>query len=240
VKRRALIPVVAIAAAALFVRLGVWQLDRLAERRAANALVQARRAMAVIQLSSLGVEEREIAIEPHRKAMVSGRFDFSREIVLVGRSDRGVPGVHVVTPLVFGGDRAVLVERGWVPSPDARSVPLARLRESDSTRVEGVLLPPPARPSGTRAREFPLELQTAAPDSLQAHYPYRLFPLVLRRAVRPSSMPAAMRMIPLAPLDEGPHLSYAIQWFAFAVIALVGGGVLYWREGGRGKGEGRA
>ena len=29
-------------------------------------------------------------------------------------------------------------------------------------------------------------------------------------------------VLPLPTLDEGPHLSYAIQWFIFSTIAVVG------------------
>ncbi len=232
--KRYLIFVIALAAAALFVRLGVWQLQRLGERRALNAEISARLAAPPIDLSALrGAADLPDSFR-FRAAVARGTFDFTREIVLTGRGYRGTPGVYLVTPLRLADDEAVLVERGWVFSPDGRTVEdPGALREPDTTEVRGVLLAPGTvrgtQPSDTTWPRYlrVIELQRLAP-----HYPYRLLPLVLRRTVGGSYLPDGMHPAPRPEINSGPHLSYAIQWFAFAVIAVVGSVLLYHRSRG--------
>src|SRR5688572_18165973 len=91
---------VSVPVAAVCAGLGVWQLSRLGERRAHN--VEMGAAMA--------------------ERTVTGRFDYGRQVVVVARVIRGSPAVIIVTPLILADSTAVLVERGWLPSPDARTV----------------------------------------------------------------------------------------------------------------------
>ena len=122
-------------------------------------------------------------------------YVYADELIGPGRSFDGTPGVALVTPLRLADGATVYVDRGWVPSPDARHVDLARYRESDSATVEGVGVVPPR---GYPALPFILQQTgTAAAQGLPRRWP------------QPS-------------LDDGPHLSYAIQWFSFAVIVVVG------------------
>ena len=147
-------------------------------------------------------------------------------MVLRGRQYRGVPGVEIVSPLLLeDGRAAVLVSRGFVPSPDAFSADPGTLREAGEVRVEGIALPIdsgggfPLRHSQntTWARLDLKALRSALPYPIQPVY-IRLSPDTTRsRFPRPLDPP---------PLDDGPHLSYAIQWFAFSILALVFGGVM--------------
>mgnify|MGYP006200356423 CR=1 FL=1 len=49
--------------------------------------------------------------------------------------------------------------------------------------------------------------------------PYPVFPVVVRQSPDPS-LPSLPRRLEPPALDDGPHLSYAIQWFLFAGMAL--------------------
>ncbi len=214
---RAIGPILGVLLAILFARLGVWQLDRLHQRRAHNALLAQRMAEPPLDLTSeamtAGVRLDSLQ---YRRVRAGGAFDFSRELIDGEKSYRGAPGVHLLTPLRRADGSAILVDRGWAFAADARSVDQAALAEAESTVVEGVLVVP----AGRRA---------IRPDTLRLGY--RLFSLVLRRTAAPDSLPAGLAIPELPALDEGPHLSYAVQWFSFAVIALVGGAILGWRRG---------
>jgi surfeit locus 1 family protein len=207
--------VVGLAVAAVCVRLGVWQLHRLGERRALNARIEARLAEPPLQLTT-GVTAMSADSLSYRRAVASGVFAFGDQRVVGGRSYVGEPGVHVVTPLRFADGTGVLVVRGWTYSPDAATVALDSLREPDSTTAVGVLLPSTGRGS-------------VQPESLSVGYP--LLPLLLRRTKPATGAPPALVPVPLPPLNNGPHLSYAVQWFSFATIALVGGIILARRTG---------
>lgn len=211
------------------VRLGVWQLDRLAERKAVNERGESRLAMAVVDLAEHATED---ALEG-RRALATGVFDFERQIVVMLRGLRGVPGVHIVTPLRLEDGTAVLVERGWAPSPDGKTVDLSKFSEPGESHVVGTLVRtsmPAAVSSGTT---WPLYVRRPNAGEIESHYPYPLRSMTLRRTEQPTSAPAELIPLPQPDFTNGSHLSYAIQWFSFATIAVVGSAILVWRRGSR-------
>lgn len=219
---RKLVAFVAIAVllSALFVRLGFWQLSRLDERRAFNAARAQPLALPEIAFDSL--RDRV----PWRRVHLDGTPDFDHEIALSGRSRNGSPGVHVVTPLRrAGSDTAVLVIRGWVYAPDAATADLSRFRE-DLRRVRGYtdtipggsFTPDPNRPRVTRR---------LTAGAVAALVPYPVHPVLV--VAQDSAPPSAPARLPLPELSDGSHLGYAIQWFAFALTALGGAGIVVHR-----------
>jgi len=126
--------------------------------------------------------------------------------------------VDLVTPLLLGDGSAVLVDRGWAASPDAYHVDEQAYREGDSGVVVGLAL---RAPRG-RGDVDPARLA----DSLGVP----LLPFVIQEL--PDSAHPAPRLLrwPLPAIDNGPHLSYAIQWFSFAIIITVGSIALFWRR----------
>jgi surfeit locus 1 family protein len=219
--RRSWVFVVAILVAAACTRLGLWQLNRLEQRRVRNTVSETRLALPVVELPTA---ENPDSLR-YRRAQARGVFDFERELVVVARSRRGVPAVHIVTPLRLRGGNAVLVERGLALSPDARTVDLNALNEPDTSSASGVLLSLELGDSGSAG--WPRLVRGVDPMELQRFYPYRLFPLVLRRTTAPATGPADLTPVPLPQRTNGPHLSYALQWFSFAAIALIGSWFLY-------------
>jgi surfeit locus 1 family protein len=221
-RRMLLFAVIALAAAALFVRLGFWQLDRLGQRRERNRLLTTRLAAPPAPWS-------DTTAVRFRRVTLAGVPDYEREIVLVGRSRRGSPGVNLVTPLrLRGSDTAVLVNRGWVYSPDGTTVDHARWREGDTLALEGYVEafndPGPG--------DLPAEQRIArrlSHSATAARFPYPIAPayVVAVDAGQPSRANTPARPALPSP-DEGPHLGYALQWFAFALIAVVGAGIAVW------------
>jgi surfeit locus 1 family protein len=214
--------VFAVAAAALFVRLGFWQLSRMHERRALNAVVLARVTEPAASVDRLPADT---AARHFRRVRVEGRPDYAHEFVLANRSRDGSPGVNVLTPVrVAGRDTAVLVNRGWVYSPDGTQVDLARWREPDTLAVDGWVENPSRVPGVARLGSAPRALRWVDPTAAAqlAGAPVTSYYVVLDP---PPGDPPRDRPIrlPRPSLDEGPHKSYAIQWFCFATVAIVGG-----------------
>lgn len=217
--------------AGVCVRLGVWQLDRLEQRRARNAALSG--ALSLPPLALEGDTLARLLREPdaylYRRVRVAGSYLPGADVVLRGRASRGSPGVHVVTPLRLpGGPYAVLVNRGWAPSPDAVTLDPRPLAEPGPRVVEGVLLAVPRTAEGGVAREIEvagrpvLTLQRVDLAALQPRVPHPLLPLLLQQLPDPAAPAAPLVRVPLPEMGEGSHLSYAVQWFSFAAIAVIG------------------
>jgi surfeit locus 1 family protein len=210
--------VFALAVAALFVRLGFWQLARLHERKAQNAIIASRRALPPVELPMHRLQADALR---DRRAHAAGRYDYAHERVWTGRTYEGTPGVAVLTPLRLSDGSAVYVDRGFVASPDAAHVDAARYREGDSVAVTGLVLPAP-RDRGD-----------VNPETLRDSLPYPVLPVVVQLNDTADIRPVGLRRWHPPALDNGPHLSYAIQWFCFALIAVVGTAAVLWRQARR-------
>jgi surfeit locus 1 family protein len=200
--------VFALTVAALCVGLGFWQLHRLRLRRGHNARILAARARPPLDLEGRGLSADSAR---DRRIRARGVYDYAHERVWAGRTREGAPGVAVLTPLRLPDGSAVFVDRGWVPSADARHADLTAWREPESVVVTGLGLPAPRERGDVR------------PSVLADSLPYPLLPFVVQVLPADSARtrPAPLRW-PAATPGEGPHLSYAIQWFSFAVIIVIG------------------
>lgn len=218
--------VVPVLAAATFARLGLWQLSRHAERVALNSGLSDRLSRPPIAFDSL---TRDTLESRWRRVTITGRFRYDLEQIHAGRTSEGSPGVHLLTPLERDGtDTLVLVTRGWVYSADAATAELARWRERDTVAIDGYVLPLPYAGDAPPA-DRPFRTLNAAALSARLGRPVAPLRIVMTSdsTARADSVP---RRLPPPVVDGGPHKSYAIQWFAFALIAL-SGGVLLFRRG---------
>ena len=225
-RSRFLLPATAVVVAAVCIRLAVWQLHRLHERQDRNA-----QALATLSLPRLLLTDTTPSPGAYRRVEARGRWDYQHEIVLRQQTFQGAPGVVLVTPLLLeGGKRAVMVARGFVPSPDGMTLPVAGAPEGDLGHVMGTTQPIPSRTdlgrpllhngATTWARLDSSAIAERVPVPVMDAY------VVQEEVTTRGSFP---RRVELPALDDGPHLSYAIQWFAFAAIAL-GGAALWLRK----------
>lgn len=218
--------VLAAVLAAVFVRLGFWQLDRRVERRTANAAIEARFSLPE---APIDVVTRD-STPSYRRAAVRGTPDTANEFWIAGRSRNGSPGVHLMTPMrLRGADTAVLVNRGWVYAPDAATADLPTWRERrDEYRGFVMDVPSASAEPHIKGRALrPLSI-----EGVRRMLPYPVLPVYV---VAQDSAPNAPARLPTPALDEGPHLNYAIQWFCFAAIAVGGAAIVTFRarEGSR-------
>jgi surfeit locus 1 family protein len=229
---------VVLALVVVLASLGLWQLRRLDERRDANAAVLRGTRSTVALDDVLRPADGEVGDARYQRVRVRGTFDEANEVLVRFRTNRGLPGYEVVTPLFVEDHRpgtAVLVNRGWVP-----------LELGDSWKERGALPPAgvvevvgmvrrdesEARYKPSRDEDGPLVVGSIATPRLAKDLDRYLYPgwLQLLEPDDPSSYPEPLDT---PDLDEGPHFTYALQWFAFATIALVGWGLLIRSSAGR-------
>lgn len=205
----------------LFVALGIWQLDRAEQKREQARLLSERGQQPPFQFDTLVDDPEALRF---RKIQARGTFDADGQILIENRRYNNRTGFHVITPLrIAGSDMRVLVNRGWIPagadgSPAPASVPHG---ERIVTGVSHIPSPPAlvlhgradaAKDWGQSWPYLTVDLYTAA-----AGVPVQ--PVVILQNKHDTD--GFQRSWPRELPKEGMHIGYAIQWFAFAVIALV-------------------
>jgi surfeit locus 1 family protein len=214
----------------VMVNLGFWQLRRLDERRDRNRVVETRTAEPVQPVEEVVAPDDPFAVGgevAYRQVRAEGTYAANEEVLVRSRSLEGAPGSWVLTPLLLDDGSALVVNRGWVPnSGTLREVPASARAPSDPVSVTGLL-----RPTETRSGLGPTdpatgELSTLARvdlGRLADQVEPDLLPVWLQLTEqRPPPDRQAPRPLPPLSLDEGPHLGYAVQWFCFSAIAVVG------------------
>ncbi len=219
--RRAIVLIASLLALG-FLWLGFWQIGRLRVRQAANASLAAR---AIAPPSTISQLPTDTAKAHYRRVSLAGTYDYASEIVLTLRSRDGSPGVNIVTPARLAGtDSALLVVRGWVYSPNGMTVDLTRWREGQQLNGNGfVETYPPAREghnlSPTHSNAYRWLDRVALEKRFQ--YPLKPYYVVLTSPPADTTKDTPPRLH-VPPMDEGPHKSYALQWFSFAAISIIG------------------
>jgi surfeit locus 1 family protein len=224
-----------LAVAGLCVHLGLWQGRRLQERRAGNRVALEQRRLPPVDLNATEAAGDWLV---QRRAVARGTYDHDRAFVLRGRVEREIPGVQVVTPLrLEGREEAVLVNRGFVPAVDAATPSPEMLSRAGDGTVRGILLRVPVSGDSGGRLEFRGGVSWRRLDlhAARARLPYPVLDVYLHLTEpeqRPAGDGGGRYPIPAAlpPLDDGPHLSYMVQWFGIGAAALVFGVVFVLRS----------
>ena len=206
---------------ALFVALGFWQISRLGERRTFNKELRARAETAPVDIAQI---PSDTGAAHYRRVKLEGTYDFDHQVILTNRIRNGSPGVNIITPLrIAGSDTAVLVNRGWIYAPDGMTVDLTKWPELDSLSGEGFVENFHHRIGEAKlARRANAYRWLDRPTISQAFpYPVARFFVVLISDGKPQQ-PSVPPRLDVPPLDEGSHMNYAIQWFSFATISIIG------------------
>ncbi|MGE5463099.1 MAG: SURF1 family protein [Syntrophothermus sp.] len=216
-----------VAGAALCIRLGIWQLDRLAQRRAFNYQVESMRAMPALDLNQQVPDD--ISKMEWRAARVTGKYDFENQVALRNQYNGSEYGYHLLTPLLFDG-KAILVDRGWVPA-EGNSNPQdwQKYNEPGDVTVTGQLRLGQTKPRLGGVRDvIPADgsklvlWNNADIQHITEQLPYAALPVYIQPNVDESDTTPPIPYQPTVELTEGPHFGYALQWFTFATILLVG------------------
>jgi len=211
--------VVVLALASGMAALGDWQLRRAGEQ--GRAAVQARDAQPVVPLSTVLAPRTTFPAEAGgRRVSVTGRWDRAGQLLVTDRLHAGDPGFWVLTALRMADGSGVAVVRGWTPRADDPVLAVTTLPDGDIT-LTGVLLPDEAgkerRPG--EAAALPADRSDRVdPVVLANRFDY---PLVTGYLVAdaPSSGLVAVDVLTGGGL-AWQNLSYAIQWWLFALFGL--------------------
>lgn len=221
--RNWLLTLIVVAAVAVCVRAGFWQMDRREQKRQLNQLLVERWDAPPFDLTHQALPADLGELE-YRRVLVAGTFDYDHQIILRNELRDGAPGVNLITPLRLPDGRAILVARGWVPVNQAGPEYWPHYVEPADLQVVGLLkesqtLPAASQPAAPQSEWFRVDVA-----AIQRQTPYELMPAFLAMLPEPGRDPYALpaRTPPPELADEYMHVSYTIQWFTFAVIFTFG------------------
>jgi cytochrome oxidase assembly protein ShyY1 len=222
---------ITIAAVVIFVRLALWQLGRAGEKDELQAQYAAGQR-SVVELTAANAA----TVSQFQRVSARGRYDSAHQILLDSMpSAMGQPGYRVVTPFELEQGGWLLVDRGWHRPGATRSV-LPDVTVGDNTRtIAGQLstLPRPGvrlAPAPGGDPKWPRVMNWPEQASIESALERKVLPgLVLLDADQPDGYERVWQ----ARMDMGSdrHLSYAVQWFGFALAAVALFVVLGFRRG---------
>lgn len=211
----------------------LWQLGRLDDKKELNALIEARADVVPVgigeALRAAGVEQpsQSDAVD-YRAVETTGTYLPDDEFTVPSKTLDGAPGRLLVTPLVWSaGDPPVLVLRGFIPQAvDDTVAPIDGVEPPAGEVVVRGWLRRTQVPEGLQRKNAELGGGSFARidiDRIAAARGTSFAPAYLQLAEQaPPSDAPLLSPYPLPERDEGPHLSYAVQWATFTLIALVG------------------
>jgi surfeit locus 1 family protein len=227
--------VIVLTASAVCVWLGVWQLDRLAQRRDFNQQVLAAQEMPPLDLPT----SEDLAAEEYRAVRAEGTYDFANQVVIRNEMYNGAYGFHLIAPLLLRAEaaaghhvsQAVLVDRGWIPGagnerasdwrkydvPPNVSVAGSLRLATVAPYFAGLAVPTPAQVNGRTDFWTSLDI-----DRIGKQVGYPLLSAYIQKSSEPNSSNPPIAVAPTLDLGEGPHLGYAVQWFGFAALFFIG------------------
>ena len=214
----ALVIVFAVACCAL----GTWQLNRRAEALAEVARIDANYDAEAIPVAGALPDADEFDIDQRWQVVaLSGEYLVDEEVVVRNRPFEGSSGFEVITPFLLDDGSVFMVDRGWIAQNSQGRPSEATPPPTDRVEVTARLKAGEERIAGRTTTG--VELATIDLDELAERvdgpaYTGAYGVLVQSGADVEEPPLAAARPI----RDEGPHLSYALQWYVFALLGFIG------------------
>lgn len=216
--RDVIVLLAAVAGALATARLGLWQLDRAAQKTALHEAMRSRAALPPLDGTQLAHSATQAAEQLHRRVVLEGRWQASRSIYLDNRQMQGRPGFFVVTPLLLAEGDAVLVQRGWIARDVQQRTRLAPFATPDGVvSIEGRIAPGLARL---------YEFDAAASGPIRQNLDVAAYAREIGLPLRPlavvqidgSTADGLRRQWQPEVPDVSKHHGYAVQWFALSAL----------------------
>ena len=223
-----------------FDALSQWQWRRLDARHLYNVQIEQAQSLppvdeaALVQKTSQTDQSNSYSFPDSaqwRAVQVTGTWDESAQVLVRKKSLESDLGFWVVTPLVTADGHRILVNRGWtaatksaIDSPPLSPAPRGLIEVAGRVQIvkPRIKAKPVDLPTGQIDTVVPVEIVPDAPVVSNGY--------IEMTASRPNSLTPELRVLPAPEVTEGPHRSYALQWIFFAIMTVIGWGVLVRNE----------
>ena len=213
----------------LGIALGLWQLDRAAQKKQLHAAAQAQAEAPLLDAGLLSQrfahnlrDGGDAGAWLHRRIQLQGQWLAAYTVYLDNRQMQGRPGFYVLTPLQLEDGGVVLVQRGWIARNFQDRTALQPVTTpAGSVQVQGVLAGPPARLYALGQEDVapPQQPRIQQNLSLPAYAKatgLALWPLTVVQTDAASE--GLLRDWPQPSSGIATHQGYAFQWFAIAAV----------------------
>lgn len=213
--------------AAIMVGLGFWQLDRYHQRADSNARVDAASHAAPVPADQvMAVGKAPASGAAWTKVTITGRYDRGHEIIARERTLNSQVGFEILDPLRQANGTAVLVDRGWLapaPSGAALTLPSVPPAPTGEVTVVGLVHLPESKAEPAIRTDGKLTVRRISPQKLADTLPYPLLGgYVTLDTQKPAANNTSFGAIPVDHQDSTMNAGYVVQWWCFALIALIG------------------
>jgi surfeit locus 1 family protein len=214
---------------AVCIRLGIWQLDRLAQRRVFNA-----HYLETTTLSPLIIDadpKVDLTTMEYRIITVMGVYDPVDQVVLRNQFHDNQPGYFLLTPLKLSDGTLIIIERGWIPSIDnSNPSDWRKYDQPGEVTINGIIrvgisqpevggVPDPEFAAGQTRLDFWNNVNL---ERIGKQISGKLLPVFVQPNPDPAPSVPPYPFQPTLDISEGPHFGYAIQWFTFAALLFFG------------------
>ena len=218
--QRAVVFVAAAVVVAGTARLGVWQLDRAAQKQALQRSLDTRSQLPPIEAAALADTPQAAALQHHRRTTLRGEWVHAATVFLDNRQMNARQGFFVVTPLRLSeAPGVVLVQRGWVPRDLLDRSKLPTLPDAPGeVSVSGLIAPPPGRLyefAGAASGVIRQNLDIAA-YARELSLPLK--PLSIVQDADGAPPDGMLRQWSRPDAGVQRHDGYAFQWFALCAL----------------------
>ncbi|HEY2673954.1 MAG TPA: SURF1 family protein [Rugosimonospora sp.] len=213
--------------AVIMVGLGFWQLDRYHERADSNNRVDTASAAAPVPATKvMAVGKAPTNDAAWTRVTVTGRYDPGHEIIARERTLNSQVGFEILDPLRLANGAAVLVDRGWLapaPSGAALTLPAVPPAPTGEVTVTGLVHLPESKAETAIRTDGKLTVRRISPEKLAGAVPYPLLGgYVTLDSQKPTANSPSFGAIPVDHQDSTMNAGYVVQWWCFALIALIG------------------
>lgn len=208
--------------AAVCTRLGFWQMHKLDLRLDRNDIITGHfddepRSLTDVLPAGTEVDRRS----EWTRVTAVGTYDLEHQLTVKFTTRDGAPGADVVTPLVMADGSAVLVDRGWIETDNNVTRPDVPEPPSGEVTIMGWLRQDNgAGSSAVRPRKG--QIRAISSEALAEFVPYELSNGYVNLQKQTPAPATSLAAEPKPELGQGPHFFYALQWWFFALLAVVG------------------
>ncbi|WP_052133138.1 SURF1 family cytochrome oxidase biogenesis protein [Kocuria rosea] len=212
----------ACAAAVVSVYLGSWQMDRNDHLVGENTKIEQNyRAEPLTGAAAVDQFAAHDPLLTWRPVQLTGQYLPEDQVLVRNRPQDGRVGYEVLVPFHTGTGQVIVLDRGWIPTgasadgmPDEVPAPPAGT-VTVSARLQ------PGEPAVSRGAPAG-QIATIELEELRERWDRPIGTEAYGEVFAEDPAPAvAPAPAPEPEIDSGPHLSYSLQWYAFAALFFV-------------------